>query len=153
MRIAHMLLTGAVALAALTVLPVAPSEAQQAKRKECQMISFRPIAAGMNDGQQDAGLYRSRYVGLVEVKGTVKGGQPQGYFVMVNNKRLDDVANLPSGVASCAQSKKLPSPGKAVDACSGDKLNLLIDRENDKRYFVLYARQGSQWQVCNSGTA
>lgn len=152
MRISPMLLTGAVALAALTALPVAPSQAQQAKRKECQMITFRPIAAGMNDGQQDAGLYRSRYVGLVEVKGTVKGGQPQGYFVMVNNKRLDD-AQLPPAVASCAQSKKLPAPGKAVDACGGDKLSLLIDRENDKRYFVLYARQGSQWQVCNSGTA
>src|SRR5579885_760916 len=152
MRLSHMLLTGTIAFAALTVLPLAPSQAQQAKRKECQMITFRPIAAGMNDGQQDAGLYRSRFVGLVEVKGTVKGGQPQGYFVTVNNKPLADAPNLPAGVTSCAQSKKLPAPGKAVDACSGDKLELLIDKENDKRYFVLYARQGGQWQVCNSGT-
>jgi hypothetical protein len=152
MRISHVLSTGAVAFAALTIFLVAPSQAQQ-KRKECQMITFRPIAAGMNDGQQDAGLYRSRFVGLVEVKGTVKGGQPQGYFVTVNNKPLTDAPNLPPGVASCAQAKKMPAPGKAVEGCNGDKLQLLIDKENDKRYFVLYARQGSQWQVCNSGTA
>ncbi|HEX9461866.1 MAG TPA: hypothetical protein VGB82_04640 [Alphaproteobacteria bacterium] len=148
----RIIFTGPALAAALSVLLPAPSWSQGKQPPSCAAINFRPIPAGMPDGQQDAGLYRSRF-GLIEVKGTVKGGQPQGYYVMFNNKRLDDASNLPPSVASCAQAKKLAAPGKSVEACSGDALKVLVEHDGNKRYFVLYARQGGQWQVCNAGTA
>ncbi len=53
----------------------------------CSAIAFRPILARSGDGDQDAGLYKSRY-GRIEVKATVKDGATQNYFVEINGKPL-----------------------------------------------------------------
>ncbi len=140
----------ALAVAATAVALPSPSWSQGKQPPSCAAITFRPIAPGMPDGQQDAGLYRSRF-GLIEVKGMVKGGLATSYFVMFNNKKLDDAANPPASVASCASSKHLPAPGKAADSCTPDKFQLIVNHTGDKRYFVLYGRQSGKWQVCSSG--
>jgi len=150
MRLSLVLSGAAVAVAVLAVASPTPSWSQAKQPPSCAAIAFRPIPAGMPDGQQDAGLYRSRF-GLVEVKGMVKGGQAGDYFVTMNNKKLDAAASLPSSVASCATAKHLPAPGKAADSCAPDKLQLLIDHAGDKRYFVLYGRQSGSWRVCSTG--
>ena len=37
------------------------------------MLTFRPLTSDAGEGEQDAGLYKSRF-GRIVVKGTVKGG-------------------------------------------------------------------------------
>jgi len=150
MRFSLPFTAAALAATSFALMLPTPSWSQGKQPPSCAAISFRPIPAGMPDGQQDAGLYRSRF-GLVEVKGMVKGGQAGDYFVTMNNKKLDAAASLPGSVASCATAKHLPAPGKAAESCTPDKLSLLIDHSGDKRYFVLYGRQSGSWRVCASG--
>jgi len=150
MRLSLPVTAAALAAAALTLALPTPSWSQGKQPPSCAAITFRPIAAGMPDGQQDAGLYRSRF-GLIEVKGMVKGGLATSYFVMFNNKKLDETAALPASVASCATSKHLPAPAKAADSCTPDKFELVVNHAGDKRYFVLYGRQSGTWRVCSSG--
>jgi len=143
-------LIGAASLALL----LSTSVASQAKDPPaCAAINFRPLAAGTGDGVQTAGLYRSRYIGLLEVKSEVKGGQAGNYFVTVNNNPPAAASNLPKSVADCAAKKHLPAPGAAASACTGDRLTVLIDHGGDKRYVLLYARQGTTIQLCSAGTA
>lgn len=119
----------------------------------CAAINFRPLAAGMGDGVQTAGLYRSRFIGLLEVKSEVKGGQAGNYFVTVNNNKPTAATNLPKSVADCAAKKHLPAPGAASATCTGERLTVLIDHGGDKRYVLLYARQGTTWQLCSAGAS
>ena len=118
----------------------------------CAAIHFRGIPAGMSDGVENAGLYRSRF-GLIEVKGNVKGGQVQNYFVTVNNTEPKAAGTLPKTVASCAAAKHLPAPGAPMSACMGDRLSVLIDHAGDRRYILLYARQGPDWNLCSAGAS
>jgi hypothetical protein len=140
--------------AASVALFLTTSALSQAKEPPaCAAINFRPLAAGTGDGVQTAGLYRSRYIGLLEVKSEVKGGQAGNYFVTVNNNQPAAASNLPKSVADCAAKKHLPAPGAAAGACTGDRLTVLIDHGGDKRYVLLYARQGTTLQLCSAGTA
>jgi len=132
--------------------PASPALAQAKEPPACAAITFRPIPPGTGDGEQEAGMYKSRF-GRIVVKGTVKGGQAEGYFVTVNNARPAAAATLPPSVAACAQTKKLPAPGAAASACAGDSFRVLIDRSAGKRYVLLYARQGRSWQMCSAGVA
>jgi hypothetical protein len=143
---------GVAALAAIALATIPAARAQGKQPPACAAIKFRPIPAGMNNGEQDAGLYRSRF-GLLEVKGTVQGGQVTNYYVTVNNKKLDAAGTLPKEIASCAQTKHLPAPGPAASSCTGDRLQVLIDHVGDKRYVLLYVLQSAKWQLCSAGTA
>jgi hypothetical protein len=134
------------------LLPASPALAQAKEPPACAAITFRPIPPGTGDGEQEAGMYKSRF-GRIVVKGVVKGGQVEGYFVTVNNARPAASATLPPSVAACAKSKKLPAPGAAASACTGDGLRVLIDRSPGKRYVLLYARQAGKWQMCSAGVA
>ena len=49
-----------------------------------------------------------------------KAGEAQDYHVEVDGKQPTAAATPPAGLASCAQSKKLPAPGAASAACTGD---------------------------------
>src|SRR5262245_16538843 len=113
---ANLLLGAVIAVA----LPVAQAAAQTKEPPSCSAITFRPIVAGAPDGEQDAGVYKSRF-GRIAVKGNVKDGQAQGYFVTVNGNRPAQAANLPQSVSACAAEKKLPAPGRAADSCDGDR--------------------------------
>ena len=145
----------ALAGAASLVLFLSGSNAATAAKgpPACSAIHFRPIAPGMADGVETAGLYRSRFIGLLEVKANVKGGQPESYYVTVNDKPLGEARSLPKSAASCASSKHLPAPGAPAGACTGDRLTVLIDHGGDKRYVLLYARQGASWQFCSAGAS
>ena len=117
----------------------------------CAAIAFRPIASGMTDGTQDAGLYKSRF-GRIELKATVKSGEAQDYFVEVGGKQPTAITAAPAGLAACAQSKKLPPAGSASAACTGDRFMVVVDHAGKDRLFALYARQGSTWHFCRAGT-
>jgi hypothetical protein len=150
-RLAAATLAGAVGL----VVVAAPDAALAQARKEppaCALISFRALPAGVGEGEQEAGMYKSRF-GRINVMGTVKSGRAENYYVTVNDKKLTPVSSLPPSVAACAQQKKMPAPGAAASSCVGDRLRVLIDRAGDKRTIVLYALQGKKWSTCSAGTA
>jgi hypothetical protein len=139
---------GAVVLAALA----APAPSQAKEPPQCAKIEFRPVPSGMTDGEQDAGLYKSRF-GKLEVRATVKEGEPRDYYVVVNGKQLAPLTGaVPKSAESCAQEKRLAAPGKPVDACTGQKFATVIDRAGDKRTVLLYALQGREWKFCRAGT-
>ncbi|HUB96787.1 MAG TPA: hypothetical protein VL993_12770 [Stellaceae bacterium] len=143
--------------AALAAFALATLPALAAEKKEppsCAAIAFRPVASGLTDGVQDAGLYKSRF-GRIEVKANVKGGASQGYFVEIDGKPLDKVStpDLPPGTAACAKVKRLSAPTNALDPCTGDRLTVLITHGGDKRYFLLYGHTGGSWRFCSAGAA
>jgi hypothetical protein len=146
------LLAVAVCAAAVTAMLPAPAWSQAKQPPTCAAITFRPLPDDVGDGDQDAGLYKSRF-GRIIVKGAVKGGKVETYFVTVNNTKVAAAGTLPASVASCAASKKLPAPGKPADVCLGDRLQVLIDHSSDKRYVLLYARNRGGWQLCSAGAA
>ena len=78
----------------------------------CGALTFRAVASGASDGEQQAGFYRSRY-GTLALHADVKGGQATDYFVLADGKRLGAApATLPDWAASCAVAKKLPKAGR-----------------------------------------
>jgi hypothetical protein len=137
-----------VLLAAISPSSAAPSGAPP----NCSAIAFRPMLARTNDGEQDAGLYKSRF-GRIEVKASVKGGQTENYFVEINGKALQPVHDLPSVVALCAKAKRLPPPAAGASACTGDQLQVLNVHAGDDRYVVLYVHRAGAWHFCSAGTA
>jgi hypothetical protein len=139
--------------ASLAVLLCTSAQSQAKDPPACAAINFRPLAAGMGDGVQTAGLYRSRFIGLLEVKSEVKNGQAGSYFVTVNNNQPAATSNLPKSVTDCAAKKHLPAPAAAAATCTGERLTVLIDHGGDKRYVLLYAREGATWHFCSGGTA
>jgi hypothetical protein len=117
----------------------------------CSAIAFRPILARTTDGEQDAGLYKSRF-GRIEVKASVKSGAAENYFIEINGKPLQTAGELPSVVAVCAKTKRLPAPGATDSACTGDQLQVLNVHSGDDRYVVLYVHRASGWHFCSAGT-
>lgn len=135
----------------MVVHPVfaAPSSAPP----DCSAIAFRPILARSGDGEQDVGLYKSRF-GRIEVKASVKGGATKNYFVEINGKPLQSAAGvLPAVITVCAKAKRLPAPGAADTACTGDQLQVLNVHVADDRYVLLYAHRAGAWHFCSAGTS
>ena len=118
----------------------------------CAAIAFRPVASGMTDGEQDAGMYKSRF-GRIELKAKVKSGEAQDYYVEVNGKEPAAAASPPASLASCAQSKKLPPPAAASGACTGDGFKVVIEHAGNQRLVALYARSSKTWRFCRAGSA
>jgi hypothetical protein len=145
-------IAAALAVLALSMLPAAAAEKREPP--SCAAIAFRPVASGLTDGVQDAGLYKSRF-GRIEVKANVKDGSSQGYFIEIDGKPLNKVAiaDLPADAASCAKVKRLAAPATALDPCTGDRLTVLITHGGDKRYFLLFGHNGGSWRFCSAGSA
>jgi hypothetical protein len=117
----------------------------------CAAISYRALPAGAGDGEQQAGLYKSRFVTLV-LRATVKGGQASDYYVVANGKRLAAASGpLPRAVAQCAAAKKLPAPDNALSPCTGEHFRVLIAHSGKERLAALYAMTGGSWHFCNAG--
>lgn len=157
----HSLLSLALGSSLVVGLGLTPSAAHAQAKKEppsCAAISFRPLPPDTTDGELDAGMYRSRF-GRIVVKGRVKGGQVETYFVTVNNTAPAAVSgNLPASVAECARAKRLPAPnlagiGKTAETCRGDRFQVLVNHADNKRYVLLYALQAGTWSLCSAGTA
>jgi hypothetical protein len=144
-----------VALAALGGLIVLPAVAQAAAKEPpaCAAITFRSVPPGMTDGEQNAGLYKSRF-GRIEVMATVKGGAATDYYVEVNGKRPTKIDEaLPANVAACAKAKRLGAIGKPPEQCLGDRLAVLVEHSGERRYVLLFAHQGGEWHFCSAGGA
>jgi hypothetical protein len=140
-------------IAVLIVTPLiaaSPAWSQAKEPPACAAISFRPLPPDTTDGEHDAGLYKSRF-GRIVVKGMVRGGRAENHYVAVNNARPAAAGTLPPSVAACAAEKKLPAPGRASEPCNGERFQVLVNRAGDRRYILLYARQGSTWQLCSAG--
>jgi hypothetical protein len=119
----------------------------------CAKIFFRPLPPGQNDGEQEAGIYTSRF-SHIELKAAVKSGEAQDYYLTAHNKKLNALSGaVPASVAACAKEKKLPAPAKAAAAsCTGDRFAALIAHAGKDKVALLYALHGRDWQSCSAGT-
>jgi hypothetical protein len=142
------------ALSLGVALLATPALAQDKKGPPaCAAIDFRPVAQGMPDGEQDAGLYRSRF-GRIEMKASVKGGAAQDYQAVVNGKPLKALQTLPQVAVDCAASKKVPATARAAMPC-GDaaKLRVVVTQHGADKILATYGLKGKAWNLCKMGTA
>ena len=141
----------AVGLPVLSAIAATKSPAQKAP-PACAAITFRAVPSGMTDGEQQAGIYRSRHARLA-LHAQVKQGEPADYFVLAGGKRLAaSPASLPEAAASCAAAKKMPAPGTPASSCTGQRFTLVIAHTGNERLAMLYGLDGSTWRFCSSGT-
>lgn len=118
----------------------------------CAKIYFRPLPSGQNDGEQEAGLYTSRFSHL-EMKASVKSGEAQDYYLTSHNQKLTPLAgNVPSAAGSCAKSKKMPAPAKAAGACTGSRFAAIIAHSGKEKVALLYGLHDREWQYCSGGS-
>ena len=153
-------MTGKVfAVVAGLVLSLATSTAEAATRPPaqkaapaCGALRFRPLPSGMSDGEQQAGMYRSRFA-RIELRAEVKQGEPTDYFVTSGGKRIAAApTTLPNAAVSCAAVKKMPAPGTAASPCTGQSFSVVLVHNGNERLALLYALDGSVWRFCSSGT-
>jgi len=117
----------------------------------CAALAFRPVPPGLSDGEQTAGMYRSRFARL-ELRASVQNGAPANYYIVAGGTRLAAAQGLPEAAANCASLKKMPLPQAATDSCTGDHFMMVVAHTGDKRYAMLYAASGRNWRFCNAGT-
>jgi len=118
----------------------------------CAAITFRPLPSGMTDGEQQAGMYKSRHARLA-LHAEVKQGEPVDYFVVAGGKRLAaGPASLPEAAASCAAAKKMPTPGTPASSCTGQRFTVVVAHAGSERLAMLYTLDGSAWRFCTAGS-
>src|SRR5437762_2910942 len=89
------------ALASATLSADAATKAPGRAAPACSAIVFRPLPPGMADGEQQAGMYKSRR-GRLELRAEVKQGNPVDYYVTSSGKRLAAApSSLPEDAATC----------------------------------------------------
>jgi hypothetical protein len=138
---------------ALAVFPAAAATKAPGKSAPaCAAITFRPLPPGMADGEQQAGMYKSRH-GRLELRGEVKQGTPVDYYVTTGGKRIAAApANLPEAAASCAATKKMPKPEAPASSCTGQRFTVVVAHAGAQRLVLLYGQDGSSWRFCSAGT-
>src|SRR5262249_40876249 len=133
-------LTVGIGLALGFVLPPAEAATKAATQKAppaCAAITFRPLPSGMTDGEQQAGMYKSRHARLA-LHAQVKQGEPVDYFVVAGGKRVAATpANLPEAATSCAAAKKMPAPGVPA-SCTGQRFTVIVAHPGKERVAMLY---------------
>jgi hypothetical protein len=131
----------------------APKHAAQKGPPACGALTFRAVAAGAADGEQQAGYYRSRY-GALALHADVKQGQPVDYFVLADGKRLAAAPTaLPDWAENCAVQKKMPKPaGAGASPCTGQQFRVVLAHAADQRLALLYGFDGSAWHYCSAGS-
>jgi hypothetical protein len=121
----------------------------------CSAISFRPLPTGMPDGEQQAGMYKSRH-GRLELRAEVKQGNPSDYYVTSAGKRVAATpatpASLPEAAVTCAAAKKMPKPDTPASSCTGQRFTVVIAHSGDQRLALLYGQDGGSWHFCSAGT-
>lgn len=143
---------GAILLLAAGGLAVASADAAEGKQPPaCSAISFRPLAAGAPDGEQDAGLYKSRFVKF-ELKATVKGGAPETYYMVVDGKRPEALAGgVPKGIEGCLKAHSVGVPVKSqASTCTGNRFRIVVARVGDRKTALLFGLQGNDWLFCSA---
>ena len=117
----------------------------------CAAIAFRALPGGGADGEQTAGLYKSRLARL-ELRATVHNGAPSNYYLVANGNRLAGAkTDLPAAAESCATAKKMPKPQTASASCTGERFSLVVAHAGDRRYALLYATEKATWTYCGAG--
>ncbi len=118
----------------------------------CSALTFRAVASGASDGEQQAGFYRSRF-GTLALHADVKQGQAADYFVLADGKRLAAApASLPDWAANCAVHKKLPKPAAGTSPCTGQRFRVVLAHDGGQRLALLYGFDGSVWHYCSAGS-
>jgi hypothetical protein len=118
----------------------------------CSAINFRPLPPGMPDGEQQAGMYKSRN-GRLELRAEVKQGTPSDYYVTSAGKRVATAgSNLPEAAVNCAAAKKMPKPETPASSCTGQRFRVVIAHTGDQRVALLYGQDGGNWHFCSAGT-
>jgi hypothetical protein len=118
----------------------------------CAAITFRPLPPGMADGEQQAGMYKSRH-GRIELRADVKQGNPGDYYVTTGGKRIAAApATLPDVAAKCALAKKMPKPEAPASSCTGQRFTVVVAHAGEQRLALLYAQDGGAWRYCSAGT-
>jgi hypothetical protein len=141
----------ALSLPAVAAIAASKPPAQKAP-PACAAITFRPLPSGMTDGEQQAGMYKSRHARL-SLHAQVKQGEPIDYFVIAGGKRLAaGPASLPEAATSCAAAKKMPPPGTPASSCTGQHFTVVVAHAGNERLAMLYALDGSTWRFCTAGS-
>jgi hypothetical protein len=142
------------ALFAAVSLPAQSATKSDKEPPACAAISFRPLAAGLPDGEHEAGMYKSRF-GRIGIMGTVKGGQASDYHMLLNGKKpAEHKGGLPAGVEGCLKSKNIGVPVKTIaGACVGERFRVAIDSSGKQKLLLLFALQGREWKLCSAATA
>jgi hypothetical protein len=141
----------ALSLPAVAATAASKPPAQKAP-PACAAITFRPLPSGMTDGEQQAGMYKSRHARLA-LHAQVKQGEPVDYFVVAGGKRLAaGPASLPEAAVSCAAAKKMPAPGTPASTCTGQRFTVIVAHVGSERLAMLYALDGSTWRFCTAGS-
>ncbi len=117
----------------------------------CAAISFRALPMGMQEGVQDAGLYRSRFGKLV-LRAEVSGGQAHNYYLEVNGKRPPPIkGEVPASLNPCLNAKHVKTPApSAGPACIGERFRVVIDHSGKEEYVILFGLQGDIWKLCSA---
>jgi hypothetical protein len=140
------------ALAWATLPADAATKAPGKAAPACSAISFRPLPPGMPDGEQQAGMYKSRN-GRLELRAEVKQGNPSDYYVTSAGKRIAAAApSLPEAAVTCAAAKKMPKPDASASSCTGQRFTVVVAHSGDQRLALLYGQDGGTWHFCSAGT-
>jgi len=144
------ILAGACALSG-AALAAKKSAAGGKEPPACAAITFRPVAPGLPDGDQDAGLYKSRF-GRIELKAAIKSGEAQNYFILFNGKPPAAASGgVPKSAEPCLQSKHVKLPVKSAGgACIGTRFRVVIDHSSGDKLAMLFGLQGNAWQLCST---
>jgi hypothetical protein len=142
---------GVAAVLGLAALGAAPSAEAADGPPACAKIVFRALPSGQNDGEQEAGVYHSRFTHL-ELKAEVKSGEPQNYYVTAHNKKLDALSGaIPADAVNCAKAKKLPAPASAAASCVGDHFATVISHSGKQKVVLLYSINAKASAYCSAG--
>jgi len=120
----------------------------------CGAVSFRPLPPGLSDGNQQSGLYRSRY-GSIVLLAKVQSGQPTDYFMELNGKSPEPfTVAVPKSAEGCLKSKSVKLPvAKSQGACVGTRFRVVLDRSTQQPLALLFALQGEDWKLCSTAKA
>src|SRR5258707_14589064 len=100
----------ALGIAAATATAATKPPAAQKAPPSCAAIAFRAVPSGMTDGEQQAGMYKSRHARL-ELHAQVKQGEAVDHFVIAGGKRIaTPPGSLPGARPDYAAAKKRTPP-------------------------------------------
>jgi hypothetical protein len=141
---------GVIALAVAAVGAAGSPASAAGGPPECAKIFFRALPGGQNDGEQEAGMYSSRF-NHIELKATIKSGEAQDYYVTSHNKKLSALSGaVPAAAANCAKAKQMPAPGKAAASCTGARFATVIAHAGQQKIVLLYGLHDRTWQYCSA---
>lgn len=112
----------------------------------CAALVFRPLPSGGTDGEQTAGSYKSRFARL-ELRATVENGAAKNYYLVAGGNRIASTPQVPQAASDCAASKKMPRPGPAKEACTGEHFTAVLAHVGEKRNSAAVCAEWRQLDV------